>query len=397
MFFKPAGEKTLAGRFPLGGFIHSFIFGLSVPRRSPGVLKTSFQPNCRLPCYSIMPKTAYSVLDLAIVSEGATIKQTLQNTRRLAQAAEAAGYTRYWLAEHHNTDFIGSTAPPILIGHVAENTKTIRVGSGGIMLPNHSPLVVAEQFGTLGQLYPNRIDLGLGRAPGTDQQTAQAIKSDFVQSTHAFPQEIEKLQTYFSAGNKTSAVRVPIAEGLEVPIYILGSSTDSAYLAAEKGLPYAFASHFATQHLEQALKIYKERFQPSEALAAPYTMAAINVVLADTDEQAQALFTTIIKSFVGILTGKRRGLVPPEPMTPDLEEILEHPAVAQMLKFSFVGSPATVKAQLADFISRTGVDEIVAVSNMYSIEDRIHSYKLFAGVMQEINGVKKGEMQMTER
>jgi luciferase family oxidoreductase group 1 len=342
-----------------------------------------------------MPKTAYSVLDLAIVSEGATIQQTLQNTRRLAQSVEAAGYTRYWLAEHHNTDFIGSTAPPILIGHVAEATKTIRVGSGGIMLPNHSPLVVAEQFGTLGQLYPNRIDLGLGRAPGTDQQTAAAIKSDFMQSAHSFPQEIEKLQTYFAAGNKTAAVRVPIAEGLDVPIYILGSSTDSAYLAAAKGLPYAFASHFATQHLEQALKIYKERFQPSEVLAAPYAMAAINVVLADTDEQAQALFTTLIKSFVGILTGKRRGLVAPEPMTPDLEEILQHPAVAQMLKWSFVGSPATVKTQLESFIAKTGVQEIVAVSNLYSIEDRIHSYELFAGIMGEINGVKKEAMQMS--
>ncbi len=332
-----------------------------------------------------MHQIAYSVLDLALVSEGTTIQQTLQNTRRLAQAAEAAGYTRYWLAEHHNTDFIGSTAPPILIGHVAENTKTIRVGSGGIMLPNHSPLVVAEQFGTLGQLYPNRIDLGLGRAPGTDGQTAAAIKSDFMQSAQSFPQEIEKLQGYFSAGNKTAAVRAPIAEGLDVPIYILGSSTDSAYLAAEKGLPYAFASHFATQHLFNALRIYRENFQPSEVLDKPYAMAAVNAIVADTDEQAKALFTTIIKSFVGILTGKRRGLVPPEPMTPDLEEIMQHPAVAQMLRFSFVGSAATVKTQLADFIAETGVEEIVAVSNLYNIEDRIHSYKLLAGIMEELN------------
>ena len=339
-----------------------------------------------------MPQTAYSVLDLAIVSEGASLRETLQNTRRLAQVAEGAGYTRYWLAEHHNTDFIGSTAPPILIGHVAEATQTIRVGSGGIMLPNHSPLVVAEQFGTLGQLYPNRIDLGLGRAPGTDQQTAQAIKSDFVQSTHAFPQEIERLQTYFSAGNKGAAVRVPIAEGLNVPLYILGSSTDSAYLAAAKGLPYAFASHFATQHLFNALRIYRENFQPSEALAKPYAMAAVNVVIADTDEQAQALFTSIIKSFVGILTGQRRALQPPEAMTPDLEAILEHPAVAQMLKFSFVGSPATVKAQLADFIAQTGVDELVAVSNLYSIEDRVRSYELLAGIMQGLN--EKEELQL---
>ncbi len=337
-----------------------------------------------------MPQTAYSVLDLAIVSEGTTLKQTLGNTRRLAQAAEAAGYTRYWLAEHHNTDFIGSTAPPILIGHVAEATKTIRVGSGGIMLPNYSPLIVAEQFGTLGQLYPNRIDLGLGRAPGTDQQTAQAIKSDFVQATHAFPAEIERLQGYFSAGNKSAAVRVPIAEGVNVPLYILGSSTDSAYLAAGKGLPYAFASHFATQHLTAALRIYHEQFQPSEVLEAPYAMAAVNVVVADTDAEAQALFTTIIKSFVGILTGQRRALQQPEAMTPDLEEVLNHPAVAQMLKFSFVGSETTVKAQLQDFIAQTGVKELVAASNVYAIEDRIRSYELLAGVMRELNAAAGG-------
>src|SRR5690554_3838000 len=209
---------------------------------------------------------AYSILELALVPQGSTVKQTLNNSLALAKVAESYHYERYWFAEHHNAEHIGSSATSILIGYVAENTHTIRVGSGGIMLPNHSPLIIAEQFGTLAHLYPGRIDLGLGRAPGTDPQTAQAIRTDFFQAAQRFPQEVEKIQRYFSAENKSAPVRAAIAEGTEVPIFILGSSTDSAHLAARKGLPYAFASHFATVHLFEALQIYHQQFQPSEFL-----------------------------------------------------------------------------------------------------------------------------------
>lgn len=327
----------------------------------------------------------YSILELAIVSQGESIKQTLNNSLALAKEAEANNYKRIWFAEHHNTGNIGSSATSLLIGYVAENTTTIRVGSGGIMLPNHSPLIIAEQFGTLAHLYPGRIDLGLGRAPGTDQQTAQAIRSDFYQAAQAFPAEVEKLERYFSVENKYSGVRAAIAEGTGVPLYILGSSTDSAHLAASKGLPYAFASHFASTYLIDALKIYRDEFQPSEALHQPYTMAGINVYIADTDEEAERLFTSLIRMFVGVLTGARQPLPPPTEMTADLKEVLQHPSLHQMLKYSFVGSKQKVKKQLAAFLAETGVDELIAVSAMYNIDARLKSARLLAEIMTEIN------------
>ena len=328
---------------------------------------------------------AYSILELAIVSQGDTIKQTLHNALTLAKEAEANHYKRIWFAEHHNSDHIGSSATSILIGYVAENTHTIRVGSGGIMLPNHSPFIVAEQFGTLAQLYPGRIDLGLGRAPGTDPQTAAAIRPDFMQAAQLFPEEVTKIQRYFSVENKKSNVRVPIAEGMDMPLYILGSSTDSAHLAARKGLPYAFASHFASTHLLNALEIYKQEFQPSETLHQPYTMAGINVFIADTDEEAEKLFTSMIRMFVGVLTGARQPMQPPTDMTPDLMEVLQHPSLHAMLKYSFVGSKSTVKNKVKDFLWLTGVDELIAVSAMYNIQDRLKSVRLFADIMNEIN------------
>jgi luciferase family oxidoreductase group 1 len=331
---------------------------------------------------------AYSILDLALVSQGGTIKQTLNNSLALAKEAESLGYKRYWFAEHHNSAYIGSNVPPLLIGYVAENTHTIRLGSGGIMLPNHSPLVVAEQFGTLAHLYPGRIDLGLGRAPGTDTDTAQAIRSDFMRAAQSFPQEVAKIQHYFSEANSSSKVRAAIAEGTEVPLYILGSSTDSAHLAAAKGLPYAFASHFASTHLLQALDIYREEFQPSEFLDTPYTIAGVNVFVADTDEEAERLFTTMIRMFVGVLTGKTEALQPPTEMTDDLKEVLKHPAVQQMLKYSFVGSKETVKTQIKNFLMQTQVNELILASATYAPEDRIKSTRLFAVVMSEINGEK---------
>ena len=330
-------------------------------------------------------KTLYSILDLALVSEGHTLKQTYQNALQLAQSAEAAGYTRYWLAEHHNAPNIGSSATSILIGYVAQGTKTITIGSGGIMLPNHSPLIIAEQFGTLATLYPNRIDLGLGRAPGTDRETAEAIRSDFMSAAHAFPTMLGQIQQYFRADNATSKVRATVAEGVEVPIYILGSSTDSAHLAAKKGLPYAFASHFATTHLWDALAIYREEFKPSEALTKPYTIVGCNVIIADTDEEAERLSTSLIKMIVGIFTGKRDYVQPPTAMTNEFRDILQNPQIHQMLKYSFIGSKATVKAQIKDFLDKTKADELIAVNNIYGIKDRIKSYQLFAEIMQELN------------
>ncbi|MEL1242121.1 LLM class flavin-dependent oxidoreductase [Flavobacterium flavipallidum] len=327
----------------------------------------------------------YSILEIAAISEGTSFKETLNNSLKLAKAAEENDYTRFWFAEHHNTDTVASNATSVLVGYVADNTEHIRVGSGGIMLPNHSPLIVAEQFGTLAQLYPKRIDLGLGRAPGTDTATAQAIRSDFMQATSSFPEEINKIQHYFDSQNQSAKVRVAIAEGMEVPLYILGSSTDSAYLAAAKGLPYAFGSHFAPSHLHNALAIYKQEFQPSSDLNQPYTIAGVNVIIADTDTEAQKLFTSLIKMFYGIFTGDSKPLQPPVAMDFEIQQMLQYPTVYQTLKYSFIGSKATVKAGLQRFLEYTPIDELMVSTNVFGIEDRIKSVELFAEVMREIN------------
>lgn len=328
---------------------------------------------------------AYSVLELAFITQGSSVAQSFKNTVNLAQNAEALGYKRFWLAEHHNSISIASSATPVLIGHVAGATKTIRVGSGGIMLPNHSSLIVAEEFGTLGTLYPGRIDLGMGRAPGTDQATAHAIRTDRMQAVNNFEGEIQQVQNYFSADNSASPVRAPMAEGVDVPMYILGSSTDSAHLAAKLGLPYAFASHFATNLLFDALEIYKREFQPSEYLSQPYTIACVNVIAADTDEIAESNFTSLLRAFIGILTGQREYLQAPIPMTDELLMAQHHPALRDMLKYSFVGNKDNVAKQIEQFVNKTEVDELMIVSNMYSPEDRIHSYKIVADIMEELN------------
>lgn len=327
----------------------------------------------------------YSILELAVVSSGESYQQTLRNSLAIAREAEAHGYERIWFAEHHNSDNIGSSATSILIGYVAENTESIRVGSGGIMLPNHSPLIIAEQFGTLAHLYPGRIDLGMGRAPGTDQLTARAIRSDFMEAAHSFPVEVEKIQQYFADDNVTAKVRAPIAEGTRVPIYILGSSTDSAHLASGKGLPYAFASHFASTHLHQALNIYRNQFRPSEVLESPYTIAGVNIIIADTDEEAQRLFTSTIRMFIGVLTGAREPLQPPIETNDELRGVLQHPAVSQMLKYSFVGSKETVKSQIQLFLDETGVDELMVACAMYNLNDRLKSVRLLAEIMVELS------------
>ena len=327
---------------------------------------------------------SYSILDLVLVSEGNSLKQTYSDALQLAQQAEKNGYTRYWLAEHHNAPNIASSATSILIGYVAQGTTTLRIGSGGIMLPNHSPLLVAEQFGTLGSLFPNRIDLGLGRAPGTDGETAKAIRSDFMEAAHSFPNEIDKIQKYFSKENSTAKVRATVAEGVEVPLYILGSSTDSAHLAAKKALPYAFASHFATTHLMEALAIYRNEFQPSKELEKPYVLAGVNIIVADTDEQAQRLSTSLIRMIVGVLTGKRDYVQPPTEMSDDLVEIMQHPQVYQMLKYSFIGSKSTVKELVKKFLAETNADELIAVTHIFDVNERIKSYELFAEIMKEL-------------
>lgn len=328
--------------------------------------------------------TRYSILELAAISEGKTIQATLKDSLDLARQAEHLGYQRFWLAEHHNAQNIASSATSVLIGYIAEGTKRIRVGSGGIMLPNHSPLIVAEQFGTLAHLYPGRIDLGLGRAPGTDQETAHAIRPERMQSVYRFPEEVAQILAYMSEDNVDSRVRVPIAEGVDVPVYILGSSTDSARVAAKLGLPYAFASHFATTHLSEALSIYYNDFQPSQYLTAPYTIAGINVFAADTDEEAERLSTTLIRMFLNIFTGKRQYLQPPVDMTAELRDIAANPAIHQMLKYTFAGSRNTVKTQTEDFLKETGVDELMVVSSMYDHHDRVRSYEIFSEIMGEI-------------
>lgn len=329
----------------------------------------------------------YSILDLANVRAGHEVRDAFDNSVRLAQHAEQLGFTRYWLAEHHNMISIASSATAVLIGHVANATKKIRVGSGGIMLPNHSPLIVAEQFGTLGTLYPGRIDLGLGRAPGTDQTTAQAIRSDRFQAVHHFPEDIAQIQQYFQYDNTESRVRAPMAEGVEVPLYILGSSTDSAYLAAEKGLPYAFASHFAPDQLFNALNIYYNRFKPSEYLEAPYTIGCVNVIAADTNAEAEKLTTSLLKMMLGILTNNPGYLQPPTDPTSETREMMVAPAFQRMLKYAFIGDSARVEQKTIEFLKETGVDELMVSSSIYDQNDRMKSYSIVQEVMNNINKV----------
>ncbi|SDE05994.1 luciferase family oxidoreductase, group 1 [Mucilaginibacter pineti] len=328
---------------------------------------------------------AYSVLDLAGVAQGQTPADTFPRSLDLARHAEQWGYQRFWLAEHHNMVSVASSATSVLIGYIAGGTSTIRVGSGGIMLPNHAPLVVAEQFGTLASLYPGRIDLGLGRAPGSDQLTALEIRGQNYYQEHNFPKDIQKLQTFFSAENSEAKVRAIPGEGLEIPIWILGSSTDSARVAAAMGLPYAFASHFAPTYFNEAIRIYRENFRPSEFLQAPYVIACVNVVAADTDEEAARLATSLKQLFLGVITGRRKLLQPPVNSMDEIWNSYEAEAVNQMLTYAFVGGPELLKAQLLTFLEQTGVDEVMATSHIFDHNARLHSYELFSTVMKSIN------------
>lgn len=323
----------------------------------------------------------FSVLDLAVVTEGASISETFAKSLQLAKHVERLGYTRFWLAEHHNMINVASSATSVLIGFIAGGTSTIRVGSGGIMLPNHPPLIVAEQFGTLASLYPGRIDLGLGRAPGTDQLTAYAIRGSRMNSVHDFPQEIQQLQTYFSPENSSAKVRAIPGEGADIPIWILGSSTDSAYLAAQMGLPYAFASHFAPAQFNAAINIYRQNFTASVHLEKPYVMACVNVIAADTDDEANFLATSLFQMFKGIATGNRRYLQPPVEKMEEWSEY-EEALVNQMLALSFIGGPEKIKANMLRFLIDTQIDEVMVSSNIYDPKAKLRSYELFAEIVK---------------
>lgn len=322
-----------------------------------------------------------SILELAIVTEGGDARQAIDDTVQIARHAEAEGYHRLWLAEHHNMPYISSSATAVLIGHVAGHTKTIRVGSGGVMLPNHSPLIIAEQFGTLETIYPGRVDLGLGRAPGTDQETAMALRRHNMTTAHSFPSDVRALQTYFSKENHDSKVRAFPGEGLDIPLWILGSSTDSAYLAAEMGLPYAFAAHFAPARLYEAIHIYRKNFKPSVQMDKPYLMVAVNVIASDNDEEANRLTTSLINMFLGVVTGKPQPLRPPG----KLSELYQYPevqnAVNNMLAGTFMGSEKKLGGELNEFISETGLDELMVTGYIHDMEARLKSFSILKKAM----------------
>ena len=327
----------------------------------------------------------FSILDLAPVPEGKATADALQNSADLAVAAEKAGYYRYWVAEHHNMVGIASSATAVLIGHLASVTKTIRVGSGGIMLPNHSPLMIAEQFGTLAELYPGRIDLGLGRAPGTDMVTARALRRN-LQQEDSFPQDVQELAIYLSDLPDTAQVRAIPGTGTKVPLWILGSSLYGAQLAAHLGLPYAFASHFAPAALEQALAIYRDRFQPSEQLQEPYAMIAVGVSAADSDEEADYLRSSQLQAFANLVTN-RRGKLP----LPNMEAVSKIPPqimhhVNQMTSCSAVGGPDKLRAELKALIERHQPDELMVTGAIHDHAARVRSFEITAEVLQDLVG-----------
>lgn len=326
----------------------------------------------------------FSILDLAVINEGQTPADAIRNSREVAIEAEKLGYTRFWMAEHHNMENIASSATSVLLGHVAEATNSIRVGSGGVMLPNHSPLIIAEQFGTLASIYPGRIDLGLGRAPGTDQTTAHEIRPDRMQQVRNFPDNIQKLQQYLSTENSRSDVRAIPGEGTEVPIWILGSSTDSAHLAASLGLPYVFASHFAPQQLMPALQIYQNNFSPSKQRDDPYVMTGLNVVAAETDDEAEWLASSMKRMMMGVVTGERNPLQPPVDDWGSAWNFRQKAAVQQMLSYSLIGSKDTVKQKLLDFLDQTRSNEVMITSHIFDQQAKLESYRLFADVMKDI-------------
>ncbi|WP_227519802.1 LLM class flavin-dependent oxidoreductase [Mangrovitalea sediminis] len=325
--------------------------------------------------------TALSVLDLVPVNTGETPADALRKSLDLARQAEALGFQRYWVAEHHNMPGVASSATSVVIGHLAAGTRRIRVGAGGVMLPNHAPLIIAEQFGTLASLYPDRIDLGLGRAPGTDPMTARALRRDLVGNAEDFPALVAELRGYFEPEDdqlRPRAVRAVPGAGVNVPIWLLGSSDYSARLAAELGLPFAFASQFAPQHLLPALSLYRDRFQPSAVLDKPYAMAGVNVYLADTDAEAQKLASSHKQQFLNLIRGVRKPLPAPVDSMDGLWSAAERAMVETQLAASFTGSPARVREGLESFLERTAVDELIVNSAIFDHGARLLSYRLLA-------------------
>jgi len=327
--------------------------------------------------------TTLSILDLAPVPQGSDVGQALANTIDLARHAERLGYNRYWLAEHHNMAGIASAATSVVIGAVAAATKTIRVGAGGVMLPNHAPLVIAEQFGTLNALYPGRVDLGLGRAPGSDQATAQALRRTLQGDVDGFPQDVMELLHWFAPATEDQRIRANPGEGQDVPIWILGSSTFGAQLAAHLGLPYAFASHFAPAEMAAAVRIYRETFRPSERLGQPYVMLGYNVFAADSDAEAALLFSSVQQAFVNLRSGRPGKLPPPREGYAESLSAGERSMIDQALACSAVGGPATVKRSLDAFIAETGADELMVTSQIWDPAARIRSLELLAEVAAE--------------
>ncbi|WP_447641622.1 MULTISPECIES: LLM class flavin-dependent oxidoreductase [Chitinophagaceae] len=324
----------------------------------------------------------YSVLDLVTINKGDDIPISFRKSLQAAQEAEKCGYTRYWLSEHHNMPNIASSATSLLIGHIASGTRSIRVGSGGIMLPNHSTLAIAEQFGTLEALFPDRIDLGLGRAPGTDGRTATILRRGQPMMDYDFESSILQLYRYFDRGNATAAVRAIPGEGSELPIYILGSSTDSAFLAAKLGLPYAFAGHFAPAQFFQAAQIYQQRFQPSEHLDKPYLMACVNIIGAETDETAQHLSKSHIQAVLNILTDRRAPLVSPEDTELNIPSESVRQALHSWLALTFIGSKNSLQKSLTDFLEKSGANELIAYTNIYDQAAKLQSYRIFSELFQ---------------
>ncbi|MFC7684751.1 LLM class flavin-dependent oxidoreductase [Ureibacillus sp. GCM10028918] len=325
----------------------------------------------------MLPKL--SVLDLAPVLEGSTPAESFQNSRELIQAVENFGYHRYWVAEHHNMQGIASSATAVLIGYLAASTKSIRVGSGGIMLPNHSPLIIAEQFGTLESMYPGRIDLGLGRAPGSDMLTARALRRDD-RGAYEFDRLVDELRGYFEDVERP-VIAVP-GKGMSIPVWLLGSSLYSAQLAGQLGLPYSFASHFAPDLMDDAIATYRRNFKASAVLEKPYVMVAVNAVVADTEEEAEFLASTLFQQFLGIIQGKRGKTQPPRDMT-NLWTEEQKKVVHQQLKYTFYGSSEKVYNQLVEFMRHREIDELMINSPIYNINDRKKSYELLSKVWKE--------------
>lgn len=326
----------------------------------------------------------FSVLDLAPVTRGSDAGEALRRSRELAQHAERWGFERFWMAEHHNMPGVASAATSVALGFVAEGTQRIRIGAGGIMLPNHAPLVIAEQFGTLAALYPGRIDLGLGRAPGTDQNTMRALRRH-QQATNAFPESVAELIAYFAPAEEWQSVRAVPGAGSRVPVWLLGSSLYSAELAAAMGLPFGFAAHFAPDLLQDALRIYRAGFRPSVHHDKPYAMACINVYAADTDEEARHLFTSLEQAFIALRTGQPGQLPPPLSATERATfDANSNAALAQLFRYSVVGGPATVQSGIARFLQETHVDELMTTAMIFDQTARLRSLEILAAVRDKL-------------